>query len=262
MKESEILKNLSMERHLHDHLITLLATFEQSGQYFLVFPWADGDLDRYWTKINPAPSTDDASLAMWVIDQCQGIAEGLSKVHRYNTKSNTTMLDQSQGRQTSARDTDDAPRALSLIGRHGDIKPENILWFPDREAKGSHGILKITDFGIARFTPENRAAKREGGFVPNSLTYRSPECDLPGEEISAQCDVWALGCVYLVFLTWFFGGGSAVKTFGIRRTASDNGWHGMDTDNFFITTTDNAGVRRAKVKEAVIKVSNLNFESR
>lgn len=236
------------------HLITLLATFEQHGHYYLMFPWADADLERYW-EMRPNPPNSDEGMAKWVIEQCKGIAEALSQIHRYATLTGTSMLDQASHPRKDLKVIQEAPGTLNLLGRHGDIKPKNILWFQDHGPNGRYGILKITDFGIARFTKENAASERKRGIVPNSQTYRSPECDLPNGEISPQCDVWALGCVYLVFITWFFGGWKYVQEFASRRMATDRFWAGFETDSFFTIMEDKPGMLTAKVKDSVTQVS-------
>ena len=173
------------------------------------------------------------------------------------------MLDPASPSQTRRKPVPEALAPLELLGRHGDIKPKNILWFRDNTTNGGHGILKITDFGIARFTKENAPSKRERGLIPNSLTYRSPECDLPNGEISPQCDVWALGCVYLIFITWFFGGCRDIDEFASRRSAPDKFLPGykmdipFETDSFFTIVEDEFGRVSAKVKDCVTQVSLL-----
>ena len=215
MNESGILRSLGRSNHMSQHLIALLATFERGGKYNLLFPWADGDLEDFWKQVSPQPG-----MSAWLIEQCRGLAEAMSIIHRYETTLGTMMPHQLSNLQRPAREETNEHGALSLIGRHGDIKPTNILWFRQESGDG-YGILKITDFGIARFTPENMASKRAQGFVPNSATYRSPECDLPSKQIGAHCDVWALGCVSLVFVTWFFGGYDEVEKFTKIRQSPD-----------------------------------------
>ena len=64
---------------------------------------------------------------------------------------------------------------------HCDIKPENIMLRPD-------GLVKVLDFGIAKFTQqENRSAGVEG-----TKRYMSPE-QARGEELDARSDIWSLG---------------------------------------------------------------------
>lgn len=245
--EGNILRSISRKHHLSTHLIRLLASFEIFDQYYLIFPWADYDLEGYWKHETPKPE-----LANWVVTQCKGLAEALSTIHHYDTSTGTVMphaplIPPDKGEP----DRTDSVH-ISLVGRHGDIKPTNILWF---RREGPHGILKITDFGLADFTTQNRTRRRENGFVPNSPTYRSPECDLPDGEISSQCDVWALGCVYLVFICWYLGGWKDVMRFQERRTMADEYWWGLPTDSFFTIVRKEGRAPEAKVKPVVSLVS-------
>ncbi|KAF2132923.1 kinase-like protein [Dothidotthia symphoricarpi CBS 119687] len=252
-KESEILKSLSSKNHKHDHLVTLLATYEQSSIYHLVFPWADTDLEGFW-KLNPDPCIDDQDMAQWLVSQCQGLAEALSKIHRYETRSDTTTLYQAtRPRQRKAmKQSGNLPNNMRLFGRHGDVKPKNILWFRDSKPNSRYGVLKITDFGIADFTIKDTGPTVE---PPNSRTYRSPECDLDPGGLSTLCDVWALGCIYLVFVTWYFEGFPGVETFAKKRQADGSFWHNSDDDHFFKIEVNERGARTARVKNTVIQVS-------
>lgn len=140
----------------------------------------------------------------------------------------------------------------NLFGRHGDLKPENILWFPSTKSTGGHGVLKITDFGAARFNTVNLWDTHKTGRIPNSATYRSPEIDLHGK-LTTACDIWALGCIYLQFITWYFGGNKWVEDFGHRRLAEDPKMANMLTDTFF-SLLQAERRRRAEVKPAVLDV--------
>jgi serine/threonine protein kinase len=254
-QEAKILQKLSHERHVHPNLITLLATYKYSGTYHLVFPWAETDLFGYW-KLFPGPQKDEAT-GTWLVEQSRGLAEGLYTIHRYQTVSGSSLLNvfgpatgqrsQESLRVVVRRESAGTPHVNNFYGRHGDLKPENILWFPDPSGN-SHGVLKITDFGIARFKTEDRWS----GRPPNSLTYRSPEIDLD-RKLSTACDVWALGCVYLEFITWYFGGQSYLEYFGRKRLAPDQRCATIPTDTFF-TIYEESGVKKAKVKDAVVQM--------
>lgn len=188
--EVTILETLS--RTGHSHIIKLLASFKQNDGDSLLFPWAECDLRSYWNR-NMKPhhllsgATQHDSLH-WLLDQCAGIADGLALIHHL-PNGRTTQADQ---------------KGEEWIWHHGDIKPENILWFRDESDTGNRGILKISDFGIARF--DSRMRKET---VPDCTpSYRAPEFDLGGRGrgVNQPSDVWSLGCLYLEFVTWYLAG--------------------------------------------------------
>jgi len=74
---------------------------------------------------------------------------------------------------------------------HRDIKPENIIIRPD-------GLVKVLDFGIAKFRPSKDRHKAfvetEIGEVIGTAAYMSPE-QARGLEIDARTDIWSLGVI-------------------------------------------------------------------
>ncbi|KAI0436133.1 kinase-like protein [Xylaria telfairii] len=209
-KEVEALK---LVRKLgHPHLIELLATFKYRQFYYLIFRWADDDLMTFWRN-NPSPNpVSDTST--WTLQQCLGIAKGLQLIHNGHCS---------------------PPGRPKLKGRHGDIKPANILRYAPRagsqDPKG--GVLKIGDFGLSRFHQNNSYRRHyTNGFLA-TRTYRAPEGDLGGE-ISYLWDLWPLGCLYLEFLTWLLQGWDAVVAFSEERRLEDQSrYAGVNEDKFF-----------------------------
>lgn len=255
----------------HPNLISLLATYAQHGEFNLIFPWAEFDLHQYWRQINPSPSPEEhKDYLAWLAEQCMGIADGLSYIHRYATESFRSLLHSTSFPLTSVVtvETLDKKEVCRLFGRHGDIKPENILWFPlpgPRSPAGkAQGILKITDFGIAEFSTKPAVDKSRRGNTPNSPTYCAPEIDLQPPHgsglVSPSYDIWALGCVYLEFITWWIGAGEYVDEFTESRLMPD--YHHFSknefplcSDKFFtIETIPSTGKQEAKVKDAVSRV--------
>ncbi|KAJ3538688.1 hypothetical protein NM208_g5802 [Fusarium decemcellulare] len=265
-QEVEILESLSRKPEEHSHLISLLTVYEQHGNRHLVFPWAGGDLLHYWKVVNPNPEKGEET-AIWLAQQSHGIAEGLSRIHRYETNSGTPLK---LGSPISSRATRKAEAETSLIpkeaekrredggiepirrlyGRHGDIKPENILWFPDPEGTAGQGTLKISDFGSTEVTTESAASERDKRAVWNSPTYRPPEFDLIDGIIGSPCDTWALGCLFLEFVAWYLGGQKYIKEFSDNRTSKDPGWEHFETDTFFVIT-DSEGQQKPELKPEV-----------
>ncbi|CAN9309540.1 unnamed protein product [Alternaria alternata] len=184
--DDEVLRNLHKTQHAHDHLVTLLATYEQRDYLCLVLPWADADLDQYWRRQDPRSFGDGARLSAWLKQQCCGLAEAVSRIHRYETTSSTTMLrnitsaapgaEAIPGRSQSVRSP--GQRDFVLSGRHGDIKPKNILWFPHASSAESSitdlGILKLSDFGSAHFGEEEAVSAQDKDTMVQKLRDENP----------------------------------------------------------------------------------------
>jgi serine/threonine protein kinase len=252
--EVTVLEKLNKSAHAHEHLIDLLAAYEQSGIYHLIFPWADCDLFGYWER-NPTPDKN-ATRAAWMAKQCHGLAEALNRIHHYKTLSGSLIASASKLQNVStptspSSATDKDPFERRFFGRHGDLKPENIIWFPDPRSIGSYGILKIADFGTTQFSIEH--SKR--GIIPNSPTYHSPEYEIDNT-YSIACDIWALGCIFLEFATWYFGGLKALDEFNEHRLDTDRYMAGIPSDTFFVIH-NRGGAWKAEVKPAILKVSDF-----
>lgn len=261
-REVGMLKRLNSDPP-HPHLVVLLATYEHRHSFHLIFPWADADLLGYWERINSVPDRDPRT-AKWLARQCKGLADALATIHRFLTSSNDSLLSDPgpDGSTQPARPAVNSPGlgamrqdetgAKVLFGLHGDIKPPNILWFPNRpgdlEAKHGSGLLKITDFGISEFTRDNTTSRKRIG---NSHSYRAPEVDDPDALVGPPYDIWALGCVYLEFVAWHFEGWAGVRSFQHQRSTLDihPDYNVIKTPTFF--TLDKG---RPIVKNEVIEV--------
>jgi serine/threonine-protein kinase len=77
---------------------------------------------------------------------------------------------------------------------HRDVKPANIRILES-------GIVKLMDFGIAKFLEEETSRLTRTGAVVGSTPYLSPE-QLQGEEPSAASDAFAFGIVLYELLTY------------------------------------------------------------
>ena len=83
---------------------------------------------------------------------------------------------------------------LEYAHRHGvvhrDIKPGNIMLLKD-------GLVKVTDFGIARVAT---SSKTQAGIIKGTPYYMSPE-QAQGMRVSAPSDIFSLGVVFYQLLT-------------------------------------------------------------
>ncbi len=75
---------------------------------------------------------------------------------------------------------------------HRDIKPQNIIMTPE-------GVLKVTDFGIARAS-NSQATMTMANTAIGTVHYLSPE-QARGGYTDARCDIYSLGVVLYEMLT-------------------------------------------------------------
>ena len=203
-REVNILKRL--EEKKHPHLIPLILSYELedlAGKFKLVFPLAKGDMRVLWGE----DPEDNRHSALWILEQCYGISDALSVVH--------------QDHKTNIREWENNPN-MPHFGRHGDIKPDNILIFEKQGGTGSNGPhMVLSDFGLGNFHRLVSRSRVDPRKTPNSPTYRAPEFDVKrdrGWSITRRADIWNLACTFLELLTWYIMGKDAVQnTFANRR---------------------------------------------
>ena len=75
---------------------------------------------------------------------------------------------------------------------HRDVKPANL-------GISRHGVLKVTDFGLAKSYAADKSLTARG-MVVGTADYIAPE-QARGEELDERADVYALGCTMFHLLT-------------------------------------------------------------
>ncbi|MBL8603827.1 MAG: protein kinase [Myxococcales bacterium] len=87
----------------------------------------------------------------------------------------------------------DVAHAAGIV--HRDLKPENIFLADDRDAPGAEPVVKVLDFGVAKFT--DVLAAGGGATASNTLVgtprYMSPEQARAARSLDGRSDLWSLG---------------------------------------------------------------------
>jgi serine/threonine protein kinase len=253
-REISILRELT--QHTHNHIVSLLATYETSYCHHLILPWADCDLEEFWNKDPQSRLSSDA--AMWLAQQTKGLVDALYCIHR----------------TFDAHAKHGTPPEGSPYGRHGDLKPANILWFPSNESRES-SILRIAILDASAFT---RTEDREHSKSSMSAAYQAPEIklrtrtvqrgvartatypalksDIGAGSFTSQADIWALGCIFLEFVCWHAGGTEFLERFRSEREISAGG--GSLEDEWFFEDISDHPHDQNKVRLRGAVVSRLS----
>ena len=110
---------------------------------------------------------------------------------------------------------------------HHDLKPANVLVTHE-------GVLKVTDFGIARSLTDTRTRlTSKAGNTSGTLPYMSPQ-QLAGDKPTAADDIYALGAMLYELLTgkppFFRGDAVSVRQQAMERTPAPLEAHRRDVN--------------------------------
>ena len=162
-----------------------------------MFEWADGgNLRNLWNTI-PSPNRQPHMIKA-TIEQLLGLTKALCALHYFDSKGSHY--------------------------RHGDLKPDNILWYQNTVGSSNPiGTLKIGDWGIAKghnLVTEDRPYKTTTPY--RTRRYEAPEV-VTGVPIkyegqatgrrSLLYDIWVMGCITLEFVVWLLYGTEGLKEF-------------------------------------------------
>ncbi|MDQ2899918.1 MAG: protein kinase, partial [Acidobacteriota bacterium] len=149
----------------HPHIVRVYEFFAGAGEYYLVMEYVPGSSIR---SMLDKDGVLDVGQAIALTVQ---VLEGLTHAH------NLHYVDELGN------------AGVGII--HRDIKPANLL-------VDEHGILKLTDFGIAQALGEGRLTKT--GMIPGTAEYMSPE-QIRGLPLDARSDLYSMGVTLYAMLT-------------------------------------------------------------
>jgi eukaryotic-like serine/threonine-protein kinase len=133
---------------------------DPEGGYFIVMEWVDGlNLEDYVRAFATAGERPAWPLAAAI---CIEVLRALSAAH--------------------AR-TDATGKPVPVI--HRDVTPSNVL-------VGSNGVVKLTDFGLARAMDRERTT--DPGIVKGKVAYLAPEL-FENAKPEPRCDLYSVGVV-------------------------------------------------------------------
>uniref|UniRef100_A0A8H7THP7 Protein kinase domain-containing protein n=1 Tax=Bionectria ochroleuca TaxID=29856 RepID=A0A8H7THP7_BIOOC len=220
------------------HMIQVLATFEerlisQSTFYFL-FDCAEGPLEYFWRQHESLVGNMSHCLSM--SEQFLGLGQTLEAIH--NDRLSFPLPD-------DLPELRNIPNFKNMYGRHGDIKPSNILYFQPLKGEGR---LVLADFGLgSRLHTKVSRSNQDPKLLNRTETYRSPEFDLPDGLVGPRADVYSLGCVFLEHIGWFLLGADFPDKFSDDRLMKD--MYGFEVDTFFMLTDRKVAVIKPAVKK-------------
>jgi len=235
----------------HRNLVKLLATYKYKHRYHLLFPFAKANLRALWKTFIPMPRWDRGTF-LWVISQLSGLVSALHLVHEFPTGNYPLGSDTTSKEASKTKPS--LPKSLKVAeneekyGRHGDIKPENILWDCESEGSAVNGTLLLADFGLGRFHRYESRSRQDPAKISGSPSYAPPEIEL-GRFVSRAYDIWSLGCVFLEFITWLLEGYVGLEKF--IKARSEMAVDGVDDDTYYTIINTEHG-RDAEVRRGVV----------
>jgi serine/threonine protein kinase len=179
------LREVRATAHLvHPNIVAALDANQDGERYYLVMEYVDGpNLDQLVRHQGPLPIGQ-------ACDYLRQVAEGLRHAAR-------------QG----------------MV--HRDIKPANLLVQLPPSGSGESGIVKISDFGLARLSDPTAPTTGEGGTlvsedetVLGTPDFMAPEQARNIHQADIRSDLYSLGCTFYYLLTGqppFPGGGAMDK---------------------------------------------------
>lgn len=221
------------------HMAHVRASFEirnetkNQADYYLLFDWQEGNLSQFWKAKDKLRA--DKHLPRWLAQQIFGLAAALQCVHNDR---HARLARNPIGNMNT------------LYGRHGDLKPSNILY--SRAENGEGYELKLTDFGLAQLHSRVSRSLDSPMNTKHTETYKGPEFDLKDGFISRATDIFSFGCVVLECITWYLLGHDKVDQFSNARAEEEAHRPGFNTDNYFRITLQEDGTQRAVLKPQVL----------
>lgn len=203
-------------------VITLLASYEWRGDYYIMLPIANCSLRQFWSQTD---STSNYTLWMsWTVGQIAELADCLANIHDF-------------GRNVLPSDELQNADAVGAI--HGDIKPQNILIMKST-AEVTAGNLVFADFGISHVF--SKSSPGDPAPFYGNRSFEAPE-NRTVRDVGRPSDMWSFGCVIFEFLVWLVLGRDSLQAFRKDRFMATPGCKYPIKDDVFYSLVYNSSAR-------------------
>ncbi|KAK8006878.1 cytosolic nonspecific dipeptidase [Apiospora arundinis] len=200
--DKEVDNLLKIRDYDQPHVVKPIAAYQIKDGRYLMFPWAaGGNLDAYWQKHENV--RQDYKKLGWLFDQMSGLFAALKYIHH------------TQG------------------GRHGDLKPDNILCFIAPDGKET---LQIADMGLTSFHNNHDTIQRREELQRTNTPHGHHRYAPPPEPKTFQnqprsrgYDIWSMGCILIELLIWLTSGYEAVVAY---REETPDVWEKQDRHGY------------------------------
>ncbi|KAI1415509.1 kinase-like protein [Hypoxylon sp. FL1857] len=230
-KEYEVIKHILCADRKSKNIVETFGSLQLDQTTFSLFmAYAECDL-REWMRRTEPPVLESGKSD--ILKSASGLADGLKFLH------------------SDIRD----PNGNRMVCYHMDLKPANILVFPDTEQ--GKMLWKISDFGMSRIKVshhhtvtsdrdisavfEKRAEDTSVSHTVNRRfegSYLAPESDISVRKMNEKSDIWSLGCVISVVMTYLAQGQNGIEEYAEDRADVSMQSTGKDTDRFFLVSRD------------------------
>ncbi len=194
----------------HPNILVPLAMWRQkdpgSGDKFnMLYSKAKCNLGDHLRSFKTPPRLEN-QFVEHLIQQVRDLADALEKIHKLRKHSGLVVEEQQQvdplsealQSSRSLLQPPSAEKGRYRMACHHDLKPDNILIFPD-------GTWKISDFGTAAITQavSGRSVVEMADLQSGDPIYSPPDHAMD-ERTARAYDLWCFGCILLEILLTLF----------------------------------------------------------